>query len=90
MTMEMILGFIIEGGLIMIPTLWFVGLIIRNTKKIENHYIPFILIVLSIGLTPLLIGGYNAENIVQAILVTAGAVLTNEVIKQGKEIVEEE
>lgn len=82
-----ILSYIIEGALIMIPVLWFLGVIITETKKISPCYIPFILLVISIILTPMLLGGYNADNIVQAILVVAGAVLTHEVIDNTKKIV---
>lgn len=81
-----IMSFIIDEGLIMIPALWFLGYIIKNTKKIDKCYIPFILLVISLILTPLLLGGYVVSNIIQAILVVAGAVLSHELIDKGEKI----
>ena len=85
-----ILSYILDEGLIMIPALWFLGYIIKNTKKIDKCYIPFILLVISLTLTPLLLGGYVVENIVQAILVVAGAVLSHELVDKGEKIVKGE
>lgn len=85
-----ILKFIVEEGLIMIPTLWFIGNIIKGTNKISKPYIPFILLPISMILTPLIIGGYSADNIVQAILVVAGAVLSHELLDSGEKIVKGE
>ncbi|WP_424685153.1 phage holin family protein [Enterococcus sp.] len=80
--MEQILKYVVGDGLIMIPTLFVIGMIIKGTAYVRNELIPVILLVVSIGLTPLILGGYNAPNIVQAILVTGAAVLVDQTIKQ--------
>lgn len=74
--------FIIEEGLIMIAVLFLLGLIIKHTESISDKWIPVILLVISIFLTPLLLGGFTPMNIIQAILVTGAAVFTDQVIKQ--------
>lgn len=77
-----ILSFIVEEGLVMIPALFVVGAFIKGTEAIASKWIPLILLGVSIALTPLVLGGYGAENIVQAILVAGGAVYTDQLIKQ--------
>lgn len=79
------LSYIVEEGLVMIPVLFIIGEIIKGTEVIENKWIPLFLMVFSIAFTPLLVGSYTPENIVQAILVAGATVFGNELIKQGKE-----
>lgn len=81
------LEYIIEEGLVMVPVLFILGEIIKRTELLNNKWIPLVLLVISIGFTPLLLGGYVATNIVQAILVAGATVFGNELIKQtGKGI----
>lgn len=80
------LQFIIEEGLIMIPVLYILGEVIRHTELITNRWIPFTLLAISLGFTPLVIGHYSPETFVQAVLVAGVTVFGNEIIKQaGKE-----
>ena len=81
-----IMTFIVEEGLIMIPVLYILGEIIKKTDILENKWIPFVLLLISIALTPLVLSGYTPDNVVQAILVTGASVLSNELKKQAKEI----
>lgn len=80
--MENILEFIVKDGLVMIPFLMILGFIVKNTGYIKNELIPVVLALVSIGVTPWLLGGFNATNIIQSILVVGGAVLSNQVYKQ--------
>lgn len=81
------LEYIIEEGLVMVPVLFILGEIIKRTELLDNNWIPLALLLISIGFTPLLLGGYVATNIVQAILVAGATVFGNELIKQtGKGI----
>ena len=82
--MEKLLEFIIQDAIIMIPVLLVIGYIVKKTEGIKDKYIPLTLLAVSLILSPLLLGGYNAENIVQAILVTGGAVLGNQLYKQSQ------
>ena len=77
-----IINFIIEEGLIMIPVLYIIGEIIKFTGILNNKWIPLTLLVFSILFTPLLLGGFTPDNIVQAILVTGATVLGDQLIKQ--------
>ena len=77
-----IINLIIEEGLIMIPVLYIIGEIIKFTGVLNNKWIPLSLLVFSILFTPLLLGGFTPDNIVQAVLVTGVTVLGDQLIKQ--------
>lgn len=77
-----ILEFIAQEGLVMIPVLLIIGSFIKSAKFIPNEYIPFVLLAISVILTPLVLGGYSANTFVQSVLVTGVAVLGNQMYKQ--------
>lgn len=77
-----ILNYVVEEGLIMIPVLYIIGEIITGTEFLSNKWIPLVLLVISIGFTPLLLGTYDAANIVQAVLVAGATVFSYELVKQ--------
>ena len=77
-----IINFIIEEGLIMIPVLYIIGEIIKFTGVLNNKWIPLTLLIFSLLFTPLLLGGFTPDNIVQAVLVTGVTVLGDQLIKQ--------
>ena len=81
-----IINFIIEEGLIMIPVLYIIGEIIKFTGVLNNKWIPLTLLVFSLLFTPLLLGGFTPDNIVQAILVTGVTVLGDQLIKQSGKV----
>ena len=81
-----IINFIIEEGLIMIPVLYIIGEIIKFTGTLNNKWIPLTLLVFSLLFTPLLLGGFTPDNIVQAVLVTGVTVLGDQLIKQSGEV----
>ena len=81
-----IINFIIEEGLIMIPALYIIGEIIKFTGVLNNKWIPLTLLVFSLLFTPLLLGGFTPDNIVQAILVTGVTVLGDQLIKQSGKV----
>ena len=81
-----ILEFIIDEGLIMIPVLYIIGEIIKFTGVLNNKWIPLTLLVFSLLFTPLLLGGFTPDNIVQAVLVTGVTVLGDQLIKQSGKV----
>ena len=81
-----IISYIIDEGLIMIPVLYIIGEIIKFTGALSNKWIPLTLLVFSILFTPLLLGGFTPDNIVQAILVTGVTVLGDQLIKQSRKV----
>lgn len=78
-----ILEFITENAYIMVPALWVIGYIIKHTEWILDKYIPITLLIISLGFSPFLLGGWTPENIVQSVLVAGGAVFVNELQKQS-------
>ena len=73
--------YITENALILIPVLNIIGVILKDTKKIPDKYIPLILLGFGI-LGAVAIMGLSADGIVQGVLVTGTAVYGNQVIKQ--------
>ena len=78
-----ILNYVVQEGLVMIPVLFIIGEIVKSTELLSNKWIPLGLLVVSIGFTPLLLGAYTADNVVQAVLVSGVTVFGNELVKQS-------
>ncbi|WP_373804747.1 phage holin family protein [Jeotgalibaca porci] len=78
-----ILNYVVKEGLVMIPVLFIIGEIVKGTELLGNKWIPLALLVISIAFTPLVLGAYTADNIVQAVLVAGVTVFGNELIKQS-------
>ena len=77
-----ILNYVVQEGLVMIPVLYIIGEIVKGTELLSNKWIPLALLIVSVGFTPLLLGTYTADNVVQAVLVAGVTVFGNELIKQ--------
>lgn len=77
------ISFITEKALILIPVLYILGMILKNTEKVPDKYIPLILlpigILFSIGLL-----GLSVDSVIQGILITGATVYVNQLIKQQK------
>lgn len=78
-----VLDYIVQEGLVMIPVLYIIGEIIKGTELLGNKWIPLTVLVISIVFTPLLLGAYTADNVVQAVLVAGVTVFGNELVKQS-------
>ena len=78
-----ILNYVVQEGLVMVPVLFIIGEIVKGTELLSNKWIPLALLIVSVGFTPLLLGAYTADNIVQAVLVAGATVFGNELIKQS-------
>ena len=76
------LNYIVGNKLILIPVLYIVGYIIKNTKLIRNKFIPLILLAIGIILSVLMGGDTVINNVVQGILVTGATVMTDQMIRQ--------
>ena len=64
---------------------YILGIFIKNTNKIKDYYIPFLLLFFAIVFC-LLINGFNANSVLQAIICVSLATLTNNLDKQSKKI----
>ena len=75
--------FITENALILIPVLNIIGVILKDTEKIPDKFIPLILLGFGV-LGAVAIMGVSPESVVQGVLVTGTAVYGNQVLKQLK------
>ena len=78
-----VLDYVVQEGLVMIPVLFIIGEIVKGTELLSNKWIPLVILVISIGFTPLVLGAYTTDNIVQAVLVAGVTVFGNELMKQS-------
>ena len=76
------INYITENALILVPVLLVIGAIFKNTERVKDKYIPIILLPAGIILSVWLMGGFNADSVIQGILVTGAAVYGNQLIKQ--------
>ena len=76
-----LLKYTVENCLILIPVLNVIGQIIRGIERVDNRFIPLILLAFgvagSIGIL-----GLNADAVIQGVLVTGTAVYGNQLVKQ--------
>ncbi len=75
--------YIVENALVLIPVLNVIGMIVKNTEKIPDKYIPLILLFFGIVGTVAILG-LTPHSVVQGVLVTGTAVYGNQVVKQLK------
>lgn len=81
--------YVLPELLVLIPVLYGLGAILKNTEKIKDNYIPLILTLVGIVLSCLYVLGTQGVNpvsiftsLVQGVLVAAAAVYGNQLIKQ--------
>ena len=75
--------YVVENALVLVPVLNIIGMIVKNTEKINNKYIPLILLFFGVVGTVAILG-LNPHSVVQGVLVTGTAVYGNQVAKQLK------
>lgn len=75
------LNYVSEQAVILIPALYIIGAILKGTEKINDKYIPVILLPFGI-LGSVAFLGVNPQSIVQGILITGTTVYTNNLVKQ--------
>ncbi|SHE78703.1 phage holin family protein [Clostridium fallax] len=78
-----ILQFVPQNIMILIPAIYILGIFLRNSPKIKNWTIPWILMVLGI-LGSIVIEGFSFLAIIQGIIVAGMAVFTNQIVKQTR------
>lgn len=75
--------YIVENALVLIPVLNVIGMIVKNTEKIPDKYIPLILLFFGVVGTVAILG-LTPHSVVQGVLVTGAAVYGNQIVKQLK------
>lgn len=82
--MESLIKFVPEQLLIVVAALYVVGLFLKNTPRVQDWTIPYILLIISIFASIFLVG-FNATGVLQGVICAGVSVLTNQVIKQTME-----
>ena len=84
-TNELILNYIVEDGLILIPVLYVIGYIIKNTNILSNRWIPLVLLVIGIIFSIFLLNDPIVNRVIQGILIAGVTVFIDQVKKQNFE-----
>jgi hypothetical protein len=76
-----IIQYIVSEALVLVPVLFVIGLLLKNTPKVADWTIPWVLLVIGVVGGILLLGD-PLGGAVQGILVTGVTVLTHQLIVQ--------
>ncbi len=79
------MNYIMDEALILVPVLLILGKIIKVSSIIQNRFIPFVLLAISVVFTTLMMG-LSVQTIIQAILVTGAAVFGHQITKQLRDV----
>ena len=82
---EILLNYIVEDGLILIPVLYVIGYIIKNTNILSNRWIPLVLLVIGIIFSIFLLNDPIVDRVIQGILIAGVTVFIDQVKKQNFE-----
>lgn len=80
-----ILKFISENFAILVPVVWILGMYLKNSPKVPDWLIPWILTIVSVLLSFGVERAISVDALIQGILVSGGAVLVHQLIKQSAE-----
>ena len=86
--LEMVKEFIDPTIFMIIPALWFLGVVLKSTPKFPDWLIVWVLIAIGVLLSMSFIG-FDIFGLVQGILATAVAVLGYDLFNQTKEGIQE-
>lgn len=89
MEIQNLIDVVVQEAWVMVPALMALGYLIKHTSFVDSRLIPPVLTIASLVLTPLILGGFDAPNVVQAIVVAALAVYAHQVYVQSKELKED-
>ena len=82
---EILLNYIVEDGLILIPVLYVIGYIIKNMNILSNRWIPLVLLVIGIIFSIFLLNDPIVDRVIQGILIAGVTVFIDQVKKQNFE-----
>ena len=82
---EMIFNYIVEDGLILIPVLYVIGYIIKQTNILSNRWIPLVLLVIGIIFSIFLLNDPIVDRVIQGVLIAGVTVFIDQVKKQNFE-----
>ncbi|GKU79843.1 phage holin family protein [Paenibacillus sp. L3-i20] len=76
-----IIQYITEKALVLIPVLFIIGLLLKNTPKVADWSIPWVLLVFGI-VGGILVVGDVVQGVIQGVLLTGATVLSHQLVKQ--------
>lgn len=76
-----LLNLITENALIFIPVIYIIGMMLKGLEKVQDKFIPLILLPIGVALAMLSMG-LCVEAFIQGVLVVGAAVYTNQLVKQ--------
>lgn len=79
-----LMDYIMEQVLVLVPALYILGMMLKNTEKIKDWTIPWILLACGIACC-IAIMGLSIQAILQGIIITGVAVFGNQLVKQTTE-----
>lgn len=74
-------NFLNQETLILVAVSYAIGLFLRNSCRVRNWLIPWILLILNIAFCYSKLG-FNVDSLIQAILITATTVYGNQLVYQ--------
>lgn len=78
---DFLFSLLIEQAYGIVAVLWVLGMILKRTPNIEDWFIPYILLVVSVLLTFWMLG-VSPDSLVQAFICVAISVYSHQLIKQ--------
>jgi hypothetical protein len=79
-----ILKYINENYVIIVAVLYVLGVLLKNSPKVPDWTIPWILLLVGVGFS-VWMGGFSAQVVIQGFLVAGAAVMGNQLFKQTLE-----
>ena len=76
-----LLNLITENALIFIPVISIIGMRLKGLEKVQDKFIPLILLPIGVALAMLSMG-LCVDAFIQGVLVVGAAVYTNQLVKQ--------
>lgn len=74
--------YVVEQALVLVPALYVIGAMLKNTTKVMDWTIPWILLFIGIA-GAIALMGLNVSAVIQGVLVTGVTVYTNQLVKQS-------
>lgn len=82
--MDLLKEYLVDEALIIIPVLFILGKMIKETPRFYDWIIPYVLLVIGITVSFFMLG-FNVDAFIQGVLVSGAAVFGNELKKQATE-----
>ena len=77
-----LMNFLVENALIIVPVLWIIGKVLKETNRIPDEFIPIILLVIGPILAIALLG-ITVEAGMQGVVATGVAVYGHQLLRQN-------